>query len=336
MTAPLVSIITINYNEVEMTSRCLKRLRALTYPNVEVFAVDNASAEGQAEALAERFPEVRVIANDTNDGFAGGNNVALRRARGRYVLLLNNDTLPEPGLLEPLVETMEARPDVGIASPKIVFADGEGSGEPSRIQYAGSDPINPYTGRSHTVGYGEPDDGRFDEPGRTHLAHGAAMMIRRSVFEDIGLLAEDYFLYYEEHDFTERAKRAGYAVYYDARATVQHEASTSVGRHSPLKAHYMTRNRLLYLRRNVRGGAFLFSALVYWVLAVPKQLLMLLVAGEGERFRATARGAAWHLRHAVDDVQGQCSLSQTGLKDGGPATAPNPQNATPPASVSAT
>ena len=125
MDLPLVSIITINYNEVEMTTRCLERLRSLTYPNVEVFAVDNASVEGQAKALAERFPEVTVIANDTNDGFAGGNNVALRRARGQYVLLLNNDALPEPGLLGPLVETMEARPDVGIASPKIVFADGE-------------------------------------------------------------------------------------------------------------------------------------------------------------------------------------------------------------------
>ena len=178
----------------------------------------------------------------------GGNNRALRRARGAYVLLLNNDALPAPGLLERLVETMEAHPTVGIASPKIVFAGRtEGSGPP-RIQYAGSAPISPYTGRSHTVGYGEPDDGRFDEPGRTHLAHGAAMMIRRSVLEDIGLFYEDYFLYYEEHDFTERAKRAGHTVYYEARATVRHEASTSVGRHSPLRAYYMTRNRLLYLR----------------------------------------------------------------------------------------
>jgi GT2 family glycosyltransferase len=310
MSAPLVSIITINYNEVEMTARCLERLRALPYPNVEVFAVDNASAEGQADMLAERFPAVTVIANDTNDGFAGGNNRALRRARGAYVLLLNNDALPAPGLLERLVETMEAHPTVGIASPKIVFAGRtEGSGPP-RIQYAGSAPISPYTGRSHTVGYGEPDDGRFDEPGRTHLAHGAAMMIRRSVLEDIGLFYEDYFLYYEEHDFTERAKRAGHTVYYEARATVRHEASTSVGRHSPLKAYYMTRNRLLYLRRNVQGWAFLFSALVYWALAVPKHLLTLLVAGEDERFRATARGAAWHLRHAFDEVQGQPTLSE--------------------------
>jgi hypothetical protein len=125
MSAPLVSIITINYNEVEMTARCLERLRALPYPNVEVFAVDNASAEGQADMLAERFPAVTVIANDTNDGFAGGNNRALRRARGAYVLLLNNDALPEPGLLERLVEKMEAHPTVGIASPKIVFAGRE-------------------------------------------------------------------------------------------------------------------------------------------------------------------------------------------------------------------
>jgi GT2 family glycosyltransferase len=156
------------------------------------------------------------------------------------------------------------------------------------------------------------------------------------VFEDVGLLAEDYFLYYEEHDFTERAKRAGYAVYYDARATVRHEASVSVGRHSPLKAYYMTRNRLLYLRRNVQGRAFLFSALVYWVLAVPKQLLTLLAAGEGERFRATARGAAWHLRHAFDDVQGQRALPEAGPKNDAPAAAPDPKDANQSAPVSTT
>ncbi len=301
MLPPLVSVITINYNEVEMTARCLERLQALTYPNVEVFAVDNASAEGQAAALAERFPEVTVIANDTNDGFAGGNNVALRQARGRYILLLNNDALPEPGLLERLVATMEARPAVGIASPKIVFADGEGDGEPARIQYAGSAPINPYTGRSHTVGYGAPDDGRFDESGRTHLAHGAAMMIRRSVFEDVGLLCEEYFLYYEEHDFTERAKRAGHAVYYEARATVRHEASASVGRHSPLKAYYMTRNRLLYLRRNVGGVAFVLSALLFWLVAVPRRLARHAARRDWACLQAVAQGAACHLsssRHA--------------------------------------
>jgi GT2 family glycosyltransferase len=301
MEPPLVSVITINYNEVEMTARCLERLRALTYPNVEIFAVDNASAEGQAAALAERFPSVTVIANETNDGFAGGNNVALRQARGRYVLLLNNDALPEPGLLERLVATMEARPEVGIASPKIVFADGEGGGEPSRIQYAGSAPINPYTGRSHTVGHGAPDDGRFDEPGRTHLAHGAAMMIRRSVFEDVGLLCEDYFLYYEEHDFTERAKRAGHDVYYEARATVRHEASASVGRHSPLKAYYMTRNRLLYLRRNVGGVAFVLSALLFWLVAVPRRLARHAARRDWACLQAVAQGAVWHLpssRHA--------------------------------------
>lgn len=307
---PLVSLITINYNEVEATVRCLEHVRALSYPNVECFVVDNASEAGQAERLRAQFPEMTVIANSENRGFAGGNNVAVRRARGTYLFLLNNDTIVPPDLLGPLVETMEARPNVGIASPKIVFNDSAGASGRRRIQYAGSSPINPYTGRSHTIGYGERDDGRFDEAGPTNLAHGAAMMIRRSVFEDIGLLADRYFLYYEEHDFAERAKRAGYTVYYEARSTVRHEASMSVGRRSPLKAYYMTRNRFLFLRRNVRGGAFLMSALLFWVVAVPKRIVEHLWRGERAQCRATIRGAAWHLFTLGDEVHDHPLLAE--------------------------
>lgn len=311
MSAPLVTLITINYNEVEETVQCLESVQALSYPNVECIVVDNGSASGQAAQLQDRFPDVNVIANPTNDGFAGGNNVAIRQAHGKYVLLLNNDARADSNLLERLVATMEEHSEVGVATPKIVY---EGTADESGnrlIQYAGSSPINPYTGRSRNVGYKERDDGRFDEPGPTHLGHGAAMMIRYEVFEEIGLLNDTYFLYYEEHDFVERAKREGYTMYYEARATVRHKASVSVGRRSPLKAYYMTRNRFLFLRRNTRGMAFFMSALVFWGLAVPKRVIVALFRGETERLWAMIRGAAWHLWTAGIDVQEHPRLSES-------------------------
>jgi GT2 family glycosyltransferase len=298
MSPPLVSIITINYNEADTTAQCLDTLRHLTYPHVECLVVDNASADGEAVALQDAFPDATVISSPINLGFAGGNNLAIQRATGAYVLLLNNDTTASPGLLEPLVAALEADPQIGIASPKILFdgtADATGR---HRIQYAGSSPINPYTGRSDTVGWRARDDGRFDASGPTHLAHGAAMMIRRSVFDAIGLLDERYFLYYEEHDFAARARRAGYTIHYEAQSAVYHQVSLSVGRHSPLKAHYMTRNRLLYMRRNVTGLAFLLSALIFWTLAVPKRLLGHLLRGDTDRLQAVWRGIRWHLNAA--------------------------------------
>jgi GT2 family glycosyltransferase len=176
-----------------------------------------------------------------------------------------------------------------------VFAGTEDAAGNAQIQYAGSHPVNPYTGRCHTVGYRERDDGRFDTAGPTHLAHGAAMLIRRDVFDTIGPMEESYFLYYEEHDFTAHAKRAGFEVYYEARATVHHEASVSVGKDSPLKAYYMTRNRLIYLHRNVRGVAWLTSVLVYWLLALPKALLTHAWNGDRDLLEATWQGACWHL-----------------------------------------
>lgn len=290
MAEPLVSIVTINYNQASVTHECLETLRDLTYEPVEVLVVDNGSELGQADWLQEHHPEAQVVDHPTNDGFAGGNNVGIRRASGDMILLLNNDTLVPPGFLEPMVDAMTTHPDVGILSPKIRFHD---SGR--RIQYAGSTAINPYTGRSTNVGYGEKDDGQYDTSGYTELGHGAAMMIRRDVFETIGLLDETYFLYYEEHDFTERAKRAGYRVYYEARTHVLHKESTSVGKASPLKAYYMTRNRLLYLRRNVTGLAFVTSVLVFWLLALPKKLLAHAVRGDSTLFVATLRGALWHV-----------------------------------------
>jgi len=298
MSPPLVSIITINYNEADTTARCLDSLRRLTYPHVECLVVDNASADGEAVALQDAFPDATVISSPVNLGFAGGNNLAIRRATGAYVLLLNNDAVAAPGLLEPLVSALEADPQIGIASPKILFDGTADAAGRHRIQYAGSSPINPYTGRSETVGWRARDDGSFDASGPTHLAHGAAMMIRRSVFDAIGLLDERYFLYYEEHDFAARAQRAGYTIHYEAEGVVYHQASLSVGRHSPLKAHYMTRNRLLYLRRNVTGLAFLLSTLIFWALAVPKRLLGHLLRGDTERLRAVWRGACWHLKAA--------------------------------------
>ncbi len=116
---PLVSIITINYNESAVTLELLASLRCLTYPAVEVIVVDNASPNDQPGRIKEAYPEVHLIKSPENLGFAGGNNLGIEAAKGAFLFFLNNDTEVPPGVLEPLVETLQRQPEVGIVSPKI-------------------------------------------------------------------------------------------------------------------------------------------------------------------------------------------------------------------------
>lgn len=287
---PLVSIISINYNQVGVTCEMLASLQQLTYPNYEVIVVDNASPTEDPAPIATRFPAVQLIRSARNLGFAGGNNLGVAVARGKYVLFLNNDTEVEPGLLEPLVALFEANPNVGIASPKIRYYHSD-----RLIQFAGSTGISPWTGRGRGIGSHETDRGQHDATYRTQLAHGAAMMLPLAVIREVGLMPELYFLYYEEHDWCQMVLRAGYECYYVGSTTVHHKESVSVGKASVLKTHYMYRNRLLFMRRNLRGGQFLVSTLYFLLAAVPWHTLRFLLRAHPAHLQAMWRGLAWHL-----------------------------------------
>lgn len=287
---PLVSIVTLNWNQAEVTCALLDTLRDVTYPNLEVIVVDNGSRPEDAALLRERHPWIRLIENGRNEGFTGGNNVGIQASRGDYVLLLNNDTEVPAGFLEPLIEAMENDPAIGIASPKIRFHYA-----PDTIQYAGCDAINRYTGRGRLTGFGQIDRGQHDRSGRTELAHGAAMLIRRSVFERIGLLSDLFFIYYEEFDFTERTRRAGFEVQYVAESLVMHKESVTVGKENAFKTYYMTRNRLLFLRRNLFGASFWLALSFFLAISVPANTLRFILRRRFDLLGAFWRGLVWHL-----------------------------------------
>lgn len=151
-----------------------------------------------------------------------------------------------------------------MVSPKIVYFG------LNKIQYAGAIGINPYTGRGSKIGHMEENDGRYFESKFTDLAHGAAMMIPMEVVKKVGMMPDIFFLYYEEHDWCEIIKRAGYKVKYIGNSTIYHKESVSVGKDSPLKIYYMTRNRLLFMRRNYSGITLLISILFFIVFSIPK------------------------------------------------------------------
>ena len=288
---PLVSIISINYDQPGVTCEMLASLRQLTYSNYEIIVVDNGSPTRSPDVIVEQFPEVNLIRSHRNLGFAGGNNLGVAVAKGKYVFFLNNDTEVEPGLMEPLVALFEANPHVGIVSPKILFYHSE-----RLIQYAGCEGINPWTGRGFTIGSHETDQGQYNGTHTTGLAHGAAMMLPMQVIRKVGLMPELYFLYYEEHDWCQMVLRAGYECHYVGSTTVYHKESVSVGKASTLKTHYMYRNRLLFMRRNVRGWQFWSGLIFFLFVAVPKHTLDFFISARRDHQRAMWRGLRWHLQ----------------------------------------
>lgn len=291
-TYPLVSIVAVNYNHPDVTCDFIESLNKITYPNFEVIIIDNNSQEDDPSVIKERFPNIIFYASQINWGFAGGNNQGIMRARGEYVLLLNNDTIVDKGFLEPLVEKFQSDPTIGAISPKIRFYY-----DPDLIQYAGFWPINKYTVRNAAIGYREKDEGQYNTDKETAYAHGAAMMVPIEVIKKIGLMSYIFFLYYEEADWSFRIKRAGYKIFYVHNALVFHKESVSTGKLSALKIYYLTRNRLVFMRRNIFGKDFFFGLFYQLLIAIPKNSLKYLFKGNPRIFHAYCKALGWHLKN---------------------------------------
>jgi GT2 family glycosyltransferase len=292
MSYPRVSIITINYNQLTVTCALLDSLRKLSYNNAEIIVVDNASIENPTALITSQYPEVKLIVSYKNLGFAGGNNLGIEMSTGKYILFLNNDTEVDAGFLEPLVDLFEKNPEAGIASSKILYYNSDNT-----IQYAGSTCVNPFTGRNKRVGFMEKDRGQHDTLRETELAHGAAMMVPRSVINKVGVMPEFFFLYYEEVDWCESIKKAGYKIFYVPASKVYHKESMSVGKKSTIKTYYMTRNRLLFMRRNTTGFKKISWIVFFLMFSLPKNALTFLLQRDADHGKAFWKGLIWNLTH---------------------------------------
>jgi GT2 family glycosyltransferase len=233
-------VVVVSWNGREDTLAALESLRG-----IETVVVDNGSEDGSAEAIAEQHPEVELVRAGVNLGFAGGNNVGIRRALARgadWVLLVNNDAAVEPGLADALAAAAAARPDAGVLACKVLFADSD------RLWYACAG-FNPYLGRSRHERFG-----RRDEPGRrrdTVRATGAAMAVSRRAIGAAGLLDEELFLYAEDLEWCLRIRAAGFAIVYVPEARVRHRVTAaSGGAGSATARYYEARNVLAVVERH--------------------------------------------------------------------------------------
>jgi hypothetical protein len=288
---PLVSVITVNFRQAQLSCELLDSLKNCTYPNLEVFVVDNGSQMDVSAQFRARFPGVKVIISEANLGFAGGNNLALQEAKGEYLFLINNDAEVAPDAIGVLVSALEADKKLGVLAPKIRYFE-----QPDTLQYAGFTKVHPLTARNQTIGQGIKDEGQFDQRRPTPYAHGAAMMLSRAALEQVGLMPEIYFLYYEELDWCERIRRAGWAIEFEPRAVIWHKESVSVGVESPMQTYYLHRNRLLFMRRNAPGWSLLVFSLFYGLITFPRWLLQYRLKGQSLHLRALKEALAWHLK----------------------------------------
>ena len=255
--------------------------------SLEVIVVDNGSLQDEASEIGRRFPQVTAIRSNQNLGFAGGNNLGIQAAHGKYLFFINNDTLlrPQTSDFRPLIDRLDSSPSIGMVCPKIRFSWGS-----QLIQYAGYTPLSPMTLRNKSIGCGEEDKGQYDTPHPTPYAHGAAMMVKREVIEKAGVMPECYFLYYEELDWSEMIHRAGYEIWYEPACAIYHKESQTTGRMSPLKTFYITRNRLLFAQRNIKGGTKYLSYLYLIGIVAPKDILKYLCQGHASLSKAVIKG----------------------------------------------
>lgn len=248
---PRVSILIVSWNALPLLQQCLPSVAATDYPNIELVLADNASTDGSAEWVAQAFPHVNIVRHPENWAFCKGNNAAWPHTTGQYVCLLNNDVEVPPGWLRPLVAMMEREPAVAAAQPKLLqYADR------TRFEYAGAsggfiDRLGyPFT-RGRLFFTLEEDRGQYDDARDVFWATGAALLLRRTAVEQVGLLDENFFMHMEEIDLCWRLWRAGWRVRVEPASAVYHIGGASLPQGNPRKTYFNFRNNLLLLYKNL-------------------------------------------------------------------------------------
>ena len=286
MSATLLSVVIVNWNTRDMLAQCLQSIKADCaaqigaatrkaatqqphQPTMEVFVVDNASSDGSAQMVTQRFPWVRLIQNDSNLGFAQANNQAIRLANGRYILLLNSDTEVHPGAFAALIDFMEKTPRAGAAGAHLLNSDGT-------LQPACQPMLTPwrefvrliFLDRFLHIAVYEAEWWETEAPRRTEVIKGACLMLRRTALEQVGPLDGSYFMYTEEVDLCYRLGEAGWQLWWVPAARVTHYGEASSRQVAQTMYVQLYRSKIQFYRKY--GGdrrAALFKRLLrvaYW------------------------------------------------------------------------
>ena len=259
MASPSVSVIVLSYNTRDLTLTCLEHFapQALA-TGWEVIVVDNGSQDGTVSAVNRKFPQVKVVRSEENRGFAAGVNLGLAQAQGEAILLMNSDVLASFAALSALPAFLDAHPQVGALSPRLCTREGA----PQAFAYGG-DPTLGYLlrrGLHRLLGRGPLHDWAIETPIEVDWVSGACLCVRRETLEQVGLLDERFFLYFEDNDWCLRMRQAGWKVMYVPTVAVVHLGGRSEPERRAAGRHYRESLRYFYQKHYAPPATWLLSA----------------------------------------------------------------------------
>ena len=247
---PKISIIIPHWNGIKIISECIDSLKSSTYQNFEIIVSDNASTDGSQAWIKKNHPDVILLENEDNYGYAGGCNRGAISANGSFLLFLNNDTIQDPGWLEPMIDRIESDPAIAALQPKILNYY-----EKDLFDYAGGSGGHmdlfcfPFI-RGRVFMNQEKDIGQYDNAEPCFWASGTAIMVRRKLFERIGCFDQIFFSHMEEIDLCWRLQSIGYEIWVEPKSIVYHKNAVSMPMFSHSKYYLNHRNSLLMLMSN--------------------------------------------------------------------------------------
>jgi hypothetical protein len=285
---PKIITVVLNTNRRDDTLACLESLSASNYDNLQVMVLDNASSDGSVEAISARFPAVETVRLEHNLGYAGNNNVGIRRALAQgadWVFVLNEDTLVEPDCLSTLIAAALSGPRVGVVGPMVYTFD------PGQIISSAGGAIDWHIADAPNIGMGQVDNGQF--PARpVDYINGCGLLISRVAIEAAGLIDDTFFIYFEETDWCARVRKAGFEIHFVPTAHMRHKAPITASAFGPSTLYYMTRNRLRFFARHTPWPRWPFT-LAHALNGAWRGYRQHRAAGRPQHARATAY-AVWH------------------------------------------
>ena len=289
-----IYVVVLNWNNFEDTDKCIQSLIAINDQRIRILIVDNRSTDNSATLLKEKYKHIPILISYSNKGYAGGMNIGIKYALDNYadyIILSNNDIIYPDDFLSPMLELLQSNPSIGIVSPKVLYTN-----DRKTIYCAGAD-FKLFRGAGVAAFQGEDFSEYGNEVREISMAEGSCFLAKKEVFEKSGLFSEEFFMYFEDLEFSDRVRKY-FKIYYTPKSIIYHKggAGSSWRNHSPLYYYYYTRNRYLYFKKfnlAIKVYIVLYSLLVSLIKAFTISIEILSKKSDGknkERIKSLVRG----------------------------------------------